>query len=534
MNKYIYILFILVLIFIIFSNSRENFSNETHFSVIVTTYNPGIHYLNKCLKSIENQNYKNYSLCILDDASNKDTKRLRDLIKLYCMKNEWEYVFRNENIGPLGGRIGAIEKLNPDDESVIISIDGDDELYNNNVFSLLNHYYKNNDIWITFGNYVDQYTDNKLSKPKIKCKGFNFKDITNENKFRETQWIYSHLKTFKYKLYKKISHLDLKKDNVYIKSATDMALMYPMLEMSNGKYMCINEILYKYNKAHPESHNVNKGKLTKQSSNAKFVKSLDKYNSSYFKDNNFKIVVTTYNPGLKYIKKCLESISGQEYQNYEVCVVDDCSTKDVSLIRNYIKNFCNKHKWKYIFNDNNLGMINSFINGVNILNCNDDDILVSIDGDDELYNSQVLKILNNKYDYNTLITFGNLISIDKNETNFSEFKCNRDWYHISKNKLFRDEDWYYTHLKTFRYKLFKKIKKEDLKIDGKYVKSATDRALMYPMLEMAGLKNKCISEPLYIYNRLHNESNNSNINKNIEQTENAEYFRKKQKYDTIF
>ena len=30
MNKYIYILFILVLIFIIFSNSRENFSNETH------------------------------------------------------------------------------------------------------------------------------------------------------------------------------------------------------------------------------------------------------------------------------------------------------------------------------------------------------------------------------------------------------------------------------------------------------------------------------------------------------------------------
>ena len=43
---------------------------------------------------------------------------------------------------------------------------------------------------------------------------------------------------------------------------------------------------------------------------------------------------------------------------------------------------------------------------------------MSIDGDDELYNSQVLKILNNKYDYNTLITFGNLISIDKNEQIF--------------------------------------------------------------------------------------------------------------------
>ena len=392
---------------------------------------------------------------------------------------------------------------------VIVSIDGDDELYDKNVFNLLNEYYKNEDILITFGNYVDQY-QNKLSRPKIKCKAFNFNQISKDNSFRRTQWIYSHLKTFKYKLYKRISHHDLKKDGKYIKSATDMALMYPMLEMSNGKYKCISEVLYKYNKVHPESHNVSKSKLTKQTDNAKFVKNLPEYNSSYSLDNKFKIIVTTYNPGINYIKRCLKSIENQNYKNYDVCVIDDSSTRNSVSIKNFIIEICEKNNWKYIFNKDNLGMINSFINGVEYLNCDDNDILISVDGDDELFNNNVLTLLNNKYDYKTLITFGNMVTAD--DMNWNHTKCNRDWDYIGENKLFR-EKWHYSHLKTFRYKLFKNINKKDLMKDNKYVKSATDRALMYPMLEMSGNKFKCISEPLYIYNRSHIESNNINKQK---------------------
>lgn len=534
MNNYVYFLILIVFFIYISISKKEYFLNNVKFGVIVTTYNPGVHYLEKCLISIENQSYKNYDVCILDDASNKDEKKIKDLIKEYCAKNDWKYVFRKENVGPLGGRIGAIEKLDPDDETVIVSIDGDDELYNNNVFALLNNYYSNNDIWITFGNYVDQFPNNKISKPKIKCKAFKFNKITENNMFRKTQWIYSHLKTFKYKLYKKISHHDLKKNGKYIKSATDMALMYPMLEMSEGRYKCISEILYKYNKEHPESHNVDKNKLSTQFKNANYVKSLDRYNPSYFKDNKFKIIVTTYNPGLKYIKKCLNSIYRQNYKQYEVCVIDDCSTRDTHRLKEFIQTYCEDRNWKYMFNNENLGMINSFINGVEYLNCDDNDILISVDGDDELFNEDVLTLLNNKYDYKTLLTFGNMISVKDNEYDFTEHKCNRDWDNIAHNKLFRDESWHYSHLKTFRYKLFKKIDKNDLKRDNKYVKSATDRALMYPMLEMSGNKFKCISNPLYIYNRFHEESNNSDEKKSIQQTNNAEYFRKKNKYQTKF
>ena len=192
MNSYIYIVIIIIFAIYIFNLKKEPFQSNIKFCVIVTTYNPGVYFLEKCLKSIENQIYKNYDVCILDDASNKDEIKTKDLIKEYCKKNNWKYVFKKDNIGPLGGRIGAIEKLDPDDETVIVSIDGDDELYDNHVFTLLNNYYTNDDNWITFGNDVDQYPDKKISKPKIKCKGFKFNKITENNMFRKTQWIYSH------------------------------------------------------------------------------------------------------------------------------------------------------------------------------------------------------------------------------------------------------------------------------------------------------------------------------------------------------
>ena len=300
---------IFILLLSIFSikykqNQIEHFTNNTEFGIIVTTFNPGELYIEKCLESILNQNYKNYNVCILDDASNKNTNEIRNIIKKYCKLNNWVYIFRDINIGPLGGRIEAIEKLNPDDECVIVSIDGDDELNDSNVLNVLNKYYKNENILMTFGNYINQY-NNTFSKPQINCRNNNFiKKILN-NSFRNTPWVYTHLKTFKYKLYKRISHHDLKKDGKYLKSATDMALMYPMLEMSYGKFKCIDKVLYKYNKIHPESHNVNLNKNTKQRMNAKYVKNMVKYKHEYLNDNKFKIIITTYNPGIKYIQKCL-------------------------------------------------------------------------------------------------------------------------------------------------------------------------------------------------------------------------------------
>lgn len=43
------------------------------------------------------------------------------------------------------------------------------------------------------------------------------------------------------------------------------------------------------------------------------------------------ILIPVYNIGKKYLSECLDSILNQNYSNFEVCLVDDCSTKEETL-----------------------------------------------------------------------------------------------------------------------------------------------------------------------------------------------------------
>ena len=98
--------------------------------------------------------------------------------------------------------------------------------------------------------------------------------------------------------------------------------------------------------------------------------------------------------------------------------------------------------------------------------------------------------------------------------------CKRDFKKMLQTNTVR-KNWYgFTHLKTFKYKLFKNIKKSDLMRNGKYLKSATDVATMVPIFEMAGGKFKCFNEPLYIYTKDHPNSHHNNKKSHNKQTNN--------------
>jgi len=68
--------------------------------------------------------------------------------------------------------------------------------------------------------------------------------------------------------------------------------------------------------------------------------------------------VVTYNQQ-DFIAECLESILSQDYQNFEICISDDCSTDSTpDIIDKYINS--NPGKIKFIRNSHNLGItINS-------------------------------------------------------------------------------------------------------------------------------------------------------------------------------
>lgn len=56
------------------------------------------------------------------------------------------------------------------------------------------------------------------------------------------------------------------------------------------------------------------------------------------------VVIPMYNSE-KYVGECLESVLAQTFQDFEIIVVDDCSTDNsCKVVENYIKSFGEKIK----------------------------------------------------------------------------------------------------------------------------------------------------------------------------------------------
>ena len=171
--------------------------------------------------------------------------------------------------------------------------------------------------------------------------------------------------------------------------------------------------------------------------------------------------------------------------------------------------------------------LHSRINAINFFKPEDNDIILLVDGDDKLNNDNVLTKLNEKYQDDTLITFGNFMKVSGRRKYKKSISCSRiNLNNLSYNKTFRNVKGFpFSHLKTFKYKLYKNLNHDDLKKDGEYIRSATDLAIMYPLLEMAGTKIKCINDVLYNYTYDHGESLHNDFEKKKKQTENANFIR---------
>lgn len=215
-----------------------------HFKIIVPFYNVEKWILN-CIRSVKLQDYKNFQCILVDDISTDNTvsiieKEIANDDRFVLIKNK-DKCFALENI------YNAIKFSNPKDEDVIVTLDGDDWFASKKTLDILYANYQNFDCWMTYGSYVEYPTKNigKFSKqiPQF---------VVDNNSFRKHEWCSSHLRTFKYKLWKKIDKADLlDENNKFYKMAWDLSFMFPMLEMAGDKSKYINDILYVYNLDNP-------------------------------------------------------------------------------------------------------------------------------------------------------------------------------------------------------------------------------------------------------------------------------------------
>jgi glycosyltransferase involved in cell wall biosynthesis len=214
-------------------------------------------------------------------------------------------------------------------------------------------------------------------------------------------------------------------------------------------------------------------------------------------ENKFIIVVPVYNAE-NYIQKCLDSILDQEYRNFVMVVINDCSTdKTYEII--HFECMMRSNRFYLMTNATRKGSaLENIVNAIELYSANPEDIIVIVDGDDHLKDSSVLNYLDAVYSHpDVCLTYGQYTPLSGNYAKYCR--------NIEDTRNYRkSRQWLTSHLLTFKRKLFDKINKEDLKDRfGNYYKYSYDAALTYPMIEMAGLKRiRFIDQVLYVYNDL--------------------------------
>lgn len=248
-------------------------------------------------------------------------------------------------------------------------------------------------------------------------------------------------------------------------------------------------------------------------------------------NNHFKIIVPMYNVE-KWISNNIHSIMGQGYENFECILIDDISSDNTAeVVKELIKN---DNRFKLFINEEKKYALQNIYEGIQKSNPDDQDIIVTVDGDDWLYHDKVLDILD--YVYNNeecYLTYGEYVKL--NDLQNGRVVPNGSYSFppaVIENNLFRQHRWISSHLRTFKYGLWKRIKRDDLlDNEGQFYRMAWDVAFMMPMLEMAASRHRFIPNILYVYNN-DNPINDFKVNSNL-QLELDRQIRSKPKYEKI-
>ncbi len=209
------------------------------------------------------------------------------------------------------------------------------------------------------------------------------------------------------------------------------------------------------------------------------------------------VVIPSYN-NQDYYQKNLSSLFEQDYPNFDIIYIDDCSPDGTGqLVRDYVA----QHNWQ-----DRCMVISNPVRCLQLRNtywaihtfCEDDDIVVICDGDDWFARPDALSIIAQQYHSSDVwVTYGNFKQTGEGQ----DWRCRMPReQRIKQNKL-RQLLWLYYHPRTFYASLFKQIKIKDLLREGSFIPMAADQAYFYPLLEMSGGRFNFIQDVLYVYNR---------------------------------
>jgi glycosyltransferase involved in cell wall biosynthesis len=229
---------------------------EKSLVVIIPSYNNRSYYKQN-LDSVFKQKYSNFHVIYIDDCSTDGTC---DLVKKYIddqkQSNKIELIHNETRSGAMANLYNAIYSCK--DYEIIVTLDGDDWFAHDKVLSKINEIYADPHVWITFGQFVF-WPSGQIGY----CHDIP-RDSIEKKCIRQYCGLATHLRTFYVGLFKLIKKEDLLREGEFYPVTWDKAMMAPMLEMANGRWKFIDEVLYVYNFANPLNDGRTRGDLANQ------------------------------------------------------------------------------------------------------------------------------------------------------------------------------------------------------------------------------------------------------------------------------
>lgn len=215
------------------------------------------------------------------------------------------------------------------------------------------------------------------------------------------------------------------------------------------------------------------------------------------------IIVPSYNNENNYLRN-LNSIYSQQYSNYRVLYFDDNSTDNTyQLVKDYIGETSKALNRTQLFRSkkNEKQSCHKFVAS---RMCDDNEIMIFIDGDDWLKHNKVFQIINRVYHIKKpWVTYGNYEIYNGNNKNITyPTFCHSIPQEVIRKNQYRKSMFCTSHLRTCYAWLYKQIPITHLTTpDGMFLPFSTDVAEMRSLIELAGKRHYFINQILYVYNR---------------------------------
>jgi glycosyltransferase involved in cell wall biosynthesis len=220
----------------------------------------------RCLTSLRTQRHTDWRAVVVVDPGGDDTLAIARrhaaedtrIVALEAPRRRWQ----------LANRLAGVGHLAPPADGVVVNIDGDDWWAHDRALEQLAALYADPEVWFTYGSFATwkgSWLDRRgRAGPGSRRPGWRVplsrrppgtspypEAALARGAIRPLGWRAGHPITFRRHLLDAVRPEDLRdREGRFLRSATDAALVYPMLEMCGPRHARhVPDVLYVYNKA---------------------------------------------------------------------------------------------------------------------------------------------------------------------------------------------------------------------------------------------------------------------------------------------